>query len=170
MNNRTIKFRVWDKARHQWLQQSEHSLHAFTDYFLTFDGKIAATEGEICDHLNMDYQTNFDWYDYNTKIKTPAEERFVVQQFTGLLDNNNKEIYEGDIVKTNKNHVSYVLADLTENKLAEYTHGEIKYINGFCVCQSYIGATSLFDYAECDCCPCGLEIIGNIFENPELLK
>ena len=157
MNNRQLKFRVWDKAREQWLEHSENSLHAFTDYFLTFDGKIVATEGEICDHPNMEYQTNFDWYDYSErpfKI-TRGSERFVIQQYTGLKDKNKREIYEGDIIKYPNDTPSLNSGFYTS--VVEYEELNCRFGIGF-----KIGG----DYAEQD----NVEVISNIFENPELLK
>jgi len=88
-----------------------------------------------------------------------------VMQFTGLLDANSKEIFEGDIVKTDQKHISFLMAGVPD-----YTKGEVRWLcESWKVCESKIGATHLGDFATCHCCNCGLEIIGNIFENPELL-
>jgi uncharacterized phage protein (TIGR01671 family) len=99
-------------------------------------------------------------------------EECVIQQFTGLCDANNKEIYEGDIVKTDPEHIAAKLQTRRESEeYTEYTKGQVRWWNeGFAVCQEYIGAVRISEYSSCDCCPCGLEIIGNIFENPELLS
>ncbi len=71
----------------------------------------------------------------------------ILMQFTGLKDKNGKEIYEGDIVKA------------PYNDLCEYH--EVSYNSG---CY-FVGVEILSSFHEED-----LEVIGNIYENPELLE
>lgn len=93
-------------------------------------------------------------------------DKFIIQQFTGLLDKNNKEIYEGDIVK---NDLSHIANNLRADENPKYTNGEIIWLcSAFKVCQSGLGATWLGNFSTCNCCSCGLEVIGNILESPEL--
>lgn len=68
-------------------------------------------------------------------------------QFTGLLDKNGKEIYEGDMVKTKRNAVYAVEWTSFEDSTMGYGEG--------------VG----FNIHEDDNC----EVIGNIYENPNLL-
>ena len=83
-----------------------------------------------------------------------------VGQYTGLTDKNGKKIFEGDIVKR-----EYTLWNGETKKTRETQIGVVSYSNkecGFCfdkVCnlrKPWDGDT--------------LEIIGNIHDNPELLK
>ena len=82
-----------------------------------------------------------------------------LQQFTGLKDKNGKEIYEGDIVK----------AETLYNKCKIKHIGEIKFESATfifgCddVTDSYMTFIELFGDWD-------TEVIGNIYENPELLK
>ena len=85
-----------------------------------------------------------------------------IQQFTGLLDKNGKEIYEGDIVI---NHVSY---DESLGGQYETPVGVVKWIS----------EKDKMDYSGWYAYPAHLpwgeenntEVIGNIFENSELLE
>jgi len=71
----------------------------------------------------------------------------ILMQFIGLKDKNGKEIYEGDIVK---NHNGYT-------KFIEWEDG------GFVV-----KSKTRIDF--CQDCADNCEVIGNIYENPNLIK
>ena len=73
-----------------------------------------------------------------------------VGQYTGLKDKNGKKIYEGDIVK----------AFYFETEVI----GKIEFIYGtFALTNSDISDNQLFIFEK-------LEVIGNIYDTPELLK
>ena len=82
----------------------------------------------------------------------------VLEQFTGLCDKNGKEIYEGDIIQdsTFKDRGSYIMAVEWEKEAASFVLTR----NGWAF-RHYFYESSNPD----DC-----EVIGNIHENPELLK
>lgn len=78
-----------------------------------------------------------------------------IGQFTGLHDNNGKEIYEGDILRID-NNVRAI------NAQVEYSETFAQYIitnTGDIVDEG----EPLGDYEE------DIEVIGNIYDNPELL-
>lgn len=75
---------------------------------------------------------------------------YPIMQFTGLTDKNGKEIYEGDVVK-NRSGVNYLI---------EWENDGMR----FCIKPGIWGITKKAVMRE------GYEIIGNIYENPELLK
>jgi uncharacterized phage protein (TIGR01671 family) len=74
----------------------------------------------------------------------------IIMQYTGLKDKNGKEIYEKDYLKA-------VHPDVEFNHL-----GYVQYNDEVAAFDVYI-SMPLLEYDE-------FEIIGNIYENPELLK
>jgi len=75
------------------------------------------------------------------------KEDWELMQFTGLIDKNGKEIYEGDIVKGNR-------------------VGIIIYSDEHAGFYTFFKRRDLID----NIFPEYLEVIGNIYENPELLS
>ena len=94
---------------------------------------------------------------YNCEYLPPfkcneKEDIWIMQQFTGLKDKNGKEIYEGDIVKDCASglYSQVIFGDIEFNKYGKW-HPTLGWCSG-CV-----------DLDNC-------KVIGNIYENKELLK
>ena len=83
-------------------------------------------------------------------VCVPYQPSFILMQYTGLKDKNGKKIFEGDIVKINDEVIAKVIWD------NDYL-GYFLYANE----ENSIGT---FDYWG------SIEVIGNIYDNPELLK
>lgn len=102
---------------------------------------------------------------------TGAVNTFVIPetigQYTGLTDKNGKKIFEGDIVKcTDETYeYSFTAVVLFGNPNAEYNWGfQLKRISG-------AGAnTDILLWVEMEETGAYTEIIGNIHDNPELMK
>lgn len=81
-----------------------------------------------------------------------------VGQFTGLYDCDGKEIYEGDILKWEKDGLMYVVKFWDGMFYASVEECNEGILGGF-----PLHALTEYDDRKC-------EIVGNIYDNPELLK
>lgn len=108
------------------------------------------SEFTLCDGLGRCSYIKMDGY--NPIKVDPA----TVGQFTGLLDKNGKEIYEGDIVK-------YI-----GNLNGDYFISEVKYDGAGFSPIAFMYELGAIDDTDCDYSD--LQLIGNIHSNPELLK
>lgn len=94
------------------------------------------------------------------------------QQFTGLKDKSGKEIYEGDIVRASRRGYGGEMSD-SEVRWGKYSDDE--YVNGVeCwVCGSADEPAPLSEAGTPDTYGHSafvVEVIGNIYENPDLLE
>ncbi|OHY53204.1 YopX family protein [Lacticaseibacillus paracasei] len=127
---REIKFRAWDNLENCWYEPT----------FEGYRGKIEEIMLSPRGRLTM--RTMTELID-----ESMFPNRFELMQYTGLKDNNGREIYEGDIVKNEYGKAMDIQYDPRSAAfgVGDYYFGTIGY-----------GKT--------------LEVIGNIFENPELLE
>lgn len=97
----------------------------------------------------------------NTFYSLPTEDtkRFVLQLFTGLTDKNGKEIYEGDIIKSSRGNYYY------KNFIADVKYST--YSGGF-YANILVSLGENINLLQDDSHK--IEVVGNIFENPNLLK
>lgn len=93
-------------------------------------------------------------YDEIAFDEVPASD-FILMQSTGLKDKKGKEIYEDDIVRfTLTDGFSYVVL---ESGVVKYKLGAFYILNG------------LTEYLISDIHIDDIEVVGNIYENPELV-
>jgi len=127
---RVFKFRYWNPIAKTYKMSWR--------YNLTHDGKILAYDVDM-----MDYDEPTD----------PKNSALVIQQYTGLKDRHEKEIYEGDIVK------AYSEEFENENFTGKVIFDEGSFL-------TWINKNDIRGVWSGD----NIEVIGNIMENPELLK
>ena len=106
-------------------------------------------ENEFSDISEYD---SLNWFARFKEFKIP--ETLTIQQYTGLKDRNGVDIYEGDIVRCKS-------FDGWLDQIGYHYNMEVKYQT----LESGDSELSGFLYINID-----REVIGNIFENPELLK
>lgn len=141
---RDIRFRAWDKKKNDWFDE--------------YDGEL---------YIELNGNINFGW---NGEVMDDYTDRVILLQYTGLKDSNGVEIYEGDILKC----TSRIYTNLGATGTGEYEEN-IKQVIwkddswGTRIISSNLtskgaeksGLVISAKYAE---------IIGNIYENPELLE
>ena len=123
-----------------WSMTKKIMLYSIDNLHITFN------EGYW--HLENCY--DYEGYDIGSKHDGDNTD-CVLLQFTGLKDKNGKEIYEGDVIKGEKKINCFV----------EYSEERGMFILNYC----NLGYVNFNDKLGMEC-----EIIGNIYENPELLE
>jgi len=88
-----------------------------------------------------------------------------IMQFTGLLDKNNKEIWEGDVIKV----ASKFLLGFQSNRTEPAPLKSVSFNNGSFVIMGVNEYVALSHVIRNQISGDSIEVIGNIYENPELL-
>lgn len=123
---REIKFRAWDKKFKLLLKNVQN-------------------DQEILDRIHDCHMIN-TWMTFEDFVEDDGF-RFVIEQYTGAKDKNDKEIYEGDIVRAIGRSLSFVVI---------FEAGKFILKND---CEKLPVSTIL-----------NIQVVGNIHENADLLK
>ena len=107
------------------------------------------------------------------------QNKITLMQFTGFKDKTGAEIFEGDFVLWPDTESEYVNVEVGEIKVAETqvrSFGRVVFRDGAFGVESNGGEAapkgwySLKDFLYDYCSPEDIEVIGNIYQNPELLQ
>lgn len=143
---REIKFRFWDKNSKKWRYPSDHKF----GILITDNGFEYSTGWDGLDNPRFGTEDE-DGYQIITKEQyDEIQGSFISSQFTGLTDKNGKEIYEGDIYHQGDKNITYTVVWHDSGLIGKQNSST-----------SYAGIQHWQDR---------IEIIGNIYENPQLLK
>jgi uncharacterized phage protein (TIGR01671 family) len=138
-----IKFRAWDKEVKTMYYEVQNVYDAPYVPAKTADGEDA--------ELGCYYSS------FGGILR---DEVMAVMQYTGLKDKNGKEIYEGDIV-----NIANIYDETNFGGLRTYEKLEVKYDDfGWFPFIVPGGIDCSFVYSDAD-----VEVIGNVWENPDLL-
>jgi uncharacterized phage protein (TIGR01671 family) len=159
---RVIKFRAWDE---------EDKYMAYPGDCVSIDPK-ADTDLCYCDMETVAVGLNGQIYlldecgSYDYPESKKINKHIIVEQFTGLLDKNGKEIYEGDIVRITDLHAletygedSLLMKAYTRNWIIEW--GDYGFKTRFYDDKCGFGDEIVFDLKSDGC---EFEIIGNAHE------
>lgn len=145
---REIKFRAWDKDSNKMIfQHDTNGVLETNDYYFSLnedDVVLLYYDEDYCDYLVC-----------NAKL----------MQYTGIKDKNEKEIYEGDIVKFIDEEVTY--SDCGYDYDEFINTGRVIFndkLMGWDITNRNMDLEEIWHYSEY------IEVVGNIFENPGLLK
>ena len=145
--NRPLKFRVWDVEQNKFLP-------SYADKGIEFYHE----QGKDWHEKQVRDIVPVSWFlqDHNNNL-----ENYIVTQYTGLTDSNDKEICEGDILihKTSSIFATGVIGQV----LYEADHG------GYIFQYKRNGPNQNYMNLNCDVAFESV-IVGNIFEHIELLK
>ena len=109
---------------------------------------------------------NLTKIEYIAGIFLPLNSDVEVMQYTGLKDSNGNEIYEGDIVEFLDEEVNYSHCGVEYDEFINigkviFSHDELM---GWDITNRNMDLEEVWHYREY------IKVIGNIYENPELLE
>ena len=147
---REIKFRAWE-LKTPWNERKGQQMYYGVEESYDTLGSMTNSKGE---------EIEYPWSNFGEVIDYAKEGQLALMQYTGLKDKNAKEIYEGDLFKC-----------IYDFDGCDKHIFEIIFLEGFAMfhlkshgedCHQPYVEKHVWDFTR-------KKIIGNIYENPELL-
>lgn len=135
-----VRFKIWDKTRNKWL---------------------TSNCGQFLLNQNGDLVFHQEGLNPLEEVKSAID--YEIVRDTGLKDKYGKSIYEGDIIRTHENRIQKVIWNNNGFKL------EYKFKRSY-LGESYWEIRKDIELSETHNKRWGIEVIGNIYKNPELLE
>ena len=147
MTANRFNFRFWDKKNNYMFMQSCNN-QDFEHIFIE--------DGEAILANALKHESGYE-------LAVAPKDRYVLMQSTGLVDKNGNEIFEGDIVK-----VSQFIIEDDKIRTIDFYDGQYQAMTIWGKDKKDKGRINIFSnspYGE----KWNIEVIGNIYENKELL-
>lgn len=160
--NRKIKFKIWTNKYNNYITFDDAGTHCSNNWTIdAFTGELINYVDCVHEHI-PEPEPEY----YMSGCRFVGGSPYIKCQYTGTNDKNNIEIYEGDIIR-------YRSFDGWKDETGSYVNAEV-YYNEDRASFVYSRNRSEFSHGHSivnsDSWETGLEVIGNIFENPELLQ
>lgn len=132
---RELKFKAWDKEKNEWYEPIHEAYKGkLWELMIGFSGDLLAHTTNGISHESI------------------FKDRYVLTQYTGFKDKNDKEIYEGDILQDDWRSLRY----------------EVRFEKGSFIITGEGRVSSFRDNS--DIFQNRMTVIGDIYNNPELIK
>ena len=135
-----VRFKIWDKTHNKWL---------------------TSNCGQFLLNQNGDLVFHQEGLNPLEEVKSIID--YEIVRDTGLKDKYGKVIYEGDIIRTHENRIQKVIWNSNGFKL------EYKFKRSY-LGEIYWETRKDIELSETHNKRWGIEVIGNIYENPDLLE
>ncbi|MFA1821188.1 YopX family protein [Virgibacillus oceani] len=150
--NREIKFRAWDKKAELLLPVK---MMNWAEWWVSSDPTFGQSDA-------LDYGER-------NSFRNKETDRHILMQYTGLKDKHGKDIYEGDIVKGFYEEYDTYFDVVNKHEFIS----DVKWVESCFAVHRNTASTEgrIRDYGyQSEWNSETVEVIGNIFENPELLE
>lgn len=146
---RETEFRVWDSRKKSYFNKKDIAIDNLGNIFAF----------EVCDDNDADL-----WH--VRILSDPDNERYIIEDNTGLTDKNGTEIYEGDIIQFEFWNEKYYRQIAYNSAIASY-----EAITVTSPTSKKLRQKAKYSFSELyKISSKGFKVVGNIHENPERLE